>query len=134
MFDETLRLYPPAWVITRRSLESIELDGFEIPADALIIVSPWVVHRNEQAWTNPEHFSPDRFTDGVPMLGYIPFGAGPRLCIGRDMARLQGAQILSHISQNWELRPIHNELVPVDASVTLRPQGGLPMRLKRIKN
>ena len=134
VFDETLRLYPPAWVITRRSLESIELDGFEIPADALIIVSPWVVHRNEQAWTNPEHFSPDRFTDGVPMLGYIPFGAGPRLCIGRDMARLQGAQILSHIAQNWQLRPIHNELVPVDASVTLRPQGGLPMRLKRIKN
>ncbi len=134
VFDETLRLYPPAWVITRRSLEPVEVDGFHIPADALIIVSPWVVHRNEQAWPNPERFEPDRFANGTPMLGYIPFGAGPRLCIGRDMARLQGAQILSHISQNWELQPIHNQQIPIDASVTLRPQGGLPMRLKRIKH
>jgi cytochrome P450 len=68
------------------------------------------------------------------MLGYLPFGSGPRLCIGRDMARLQGTQILSHITQHWQLRPIHNAQVPVDASVTLRPQGGLPMRLKRIKH
>ena len=68
------------------------------------------------------------------MLGYLPFGAGPRLCIGRDMARMQGAQILSHISQNWDLSPIHKQQVPIDASVTLRPQGGMPMRLKRIKN
>ena len=134
VFDETLRLYPPAWVITRRTLEPVEVAGFQIPADSLIIVSPWVVHRNEQAWPNPEQFSPDRFANGAPMLGYLPFGAGPRLCIGRDMARMQGAQILSHISQNWDLSPIHKQQVPIDASVTLRPQGGMPMRLKRIKN
>ena len=134
VFDETLRLYPPAWVITRRTLESVEVEGFHIPANAMIIVSPWVVHRNDQAWPNPEQFSPDRFTNGTPMLGYLPFGAGPRLCIGRDMARLQGAQILSHIAQNWELSPIHNQSVPIDASVTLRPQGGMPMRLKRIRS
>lgn len=134
VFDETLRLYPPAWVITRRTLEPVEIDGFHIPANAMIIVSPWVVHRNAQVWPNPEQFNPDRFVDGVPMLGYLPFGTGPRLCIGRDMARLQGAQIISHIAQNWQLRPIHSQQVPVDASVTLRPQGGLPMRLKRIKH
>jgi len=134
VFDETLRLYPPAWVITRRTLEPVEVEGFLIPADALVIVSPWVVHRNENVWPNPEQFIPDRFANGAPMLGYLPFGAGPRLCIGRDMARLQGAQILSHVAQNWQLLPIHNEQVPVDASVTLRPQGGLPMRLKRIKH
>lgn len=134
VFDETLRLYPPAWVITRRTLEPVEVEGFLIPVDALVIVSPWVVHRNEQAWPNPEHFSPNRFANGTPMLGYLPFGTGPRLCIGRDMARLQGAQILQHISQNWELSPIHNQQVPIDASVTLRPQGGMPMRLKRRNN
>ena len=134
VFDETLRLYPPAWVITRRTLEAVVVDGFEIPSNAMIIVSPWVVHRNENAWPNPEQFIPDRFANGAPMLGYLPFGAGPRLCIGRDMARLQGAQILSHIAQNWQLRPLHNEQVPIDASVTLRPQGGLPMRLKRIRD
>lgn len=134
VFDETLRLYPPAWVITRRTLEPVEVEGFHIPADALIIVSPWVVHRNNQVWPKPEQFNPDRFADGTPMLGYLPFGAGPRLCIGRDMARLQGAQILSHMAQNWELSAIHNQQVPIDASVTLRPQGGMPMRLKRMKH
>ena len=134
VFDETLRLYPPAWVITRRTLESINVEGFEIPGNSLVIVSPWIVHRNEQAWPNSEQFNPDRFVGSTPMLGYLPFGSGPRLCIGRDMARLQGTQILSHITQHWQLRPIHNAQVPVDASVTLRPQGGLPMRLKRIKH
>ena len=131
VFDETLRLYPPAWVITRRTLQSVEIDGFEIPADAMVIVSPWVVHRNAQVWPDPDAFIPDRFIDGPPMLGYLPFGAGPRLCIGRDMARLQGAQILSHIAEHWRLTPIHSGDVPIDASVTLRPAGGLPMRLDR---
>ena len=131
VFDETLRLYPPAWVITRRTLEAVAIDGFEIPSDSMVIVSPWVVHRNPQVWPEPDAFIPDRFIDGPPMLGYLPFGAGPRLCIGRDMARMQGAQILSHIAERWRLTPIHSSEVPIDASVTLRPAGGLPMRLER---
>ena len=132
VFDETLRLYPPAWVITRRTRQAIEIDGFEIPGDALLIVSPWVVHRNPTTWQTPKSFLPDRFADGAPMLGYLPFGAGPRLCIGREMAKLEAAMILEHIVQKWQLSPIHSSEVPIDASVTLRPVGGLPMRLKRI--
>ena len=69
---------------------------------------------------------------GVNPEGYLPFGAGPRLCIGRDMARMQGAQILDHIAQHWKLDPIHHQQVPIEASATLRPHGGLPMRLQRI--
>ena len=132
VFDEALRLYPPAWVITRRTLADVEIDGFLIPADSLVIVSPWVVHRNPSLWVESELFNPDRFTTGIPQIGYLPFGSGPRLCIGRDMARLQGAQILRQLTQNWRLDLLHNEPVPIDASVTLRPKGGLPMRLSRV--
>ena len=132
VFDETLRLYPPAWVITRRTRGAIEVSGHEIPADALVIVSPWLVHRHPDVWQTPDSFLPDRFNDGTPMLGYLPFGAGPRLCIGREMARLEASLIIQHIAQKWNLSPLHHNEVPVDASVTLRPHGGLPMRLKRI--
>ncbi|MEI7543723.1 MAG: cytochrome P450 [Mycobacteriaceae bacterium] len=132
IFDETLRLYPPAWVISRRTIEPVDIDGFHIPANAIVIVSPWIIHRNPAAWESPEQFLPDRFTHGAPLLGYLPFGAGPRLCIGRDMALMQGAQILGHIAQHWKLDPTQSQHVQIEASATLRPRGGMPMRLRRL--
>lgn len=132
VFDESLRLYPPAWVITRRTLSDITVDGVLIPANSLVIVSPWLVHRNPKAWTDPNSFMPDRFKDGVPQLGYIPFGAGARLCIGKEMARLEGSQILTHIAVTWNLEAVHNSPVPIDASVTLRPVAGMPVRISRL--
>jgi cytochrome P450 len=128
---EALRLYPPAWVITRRTLSEIDVEGITIPADSLVIVSPWLVHRNQKAWEQPLQFSPDRFEAGAPQLGYIPFGAGARLCIGRDMAILEGSMILAQLTQHWNIEAIHSSKVPVDASVTLRPVGGMPVRISR---
>jgi cytochrome P450 len=128
---EALRLYPPAWVITRRTLSEIDVEGIAIPADSLVIVSPWLVHRNQKAWEQPLQFMPDRFETGTPQLGYIPFGAGARLCIGRDMAILEGSMILAQITQHWNIEAIHSSKVPVDASVTLRPVGGMPVRISR---
>ena len=132
VFDESLRLYPPAWVITRRTLTDVTIDDVLIPAKSLVIVSPWLVHRNPKAWENPKAFNPDRFESGVPQLGYIPFGAGARLCIGKEMARLEGSRILAHIAKNWKLEAIHNSPVPIDASVTLRPVSGMPVRISRL--
>jgi cytochrome P450 len=132
VFDESLRLYPPAWVITRRTLSDITVDDVLIPANSLVIVSPWLVHRNPKVWTNPNAFMPDRFINGVPQLGYIPFGAGARLCIGKEMARLEGSQILAHIATTWNLEAVHNSPVPIDASVTLRPVAGMPVRISRL--
>lgn len=132
VFDESLRLYPPAWVITRRTLTDVTIDDVLIPAKSLVIVSPWLVHRNPKAWKNPKAFNPDRFDSGVPQLGYIPFGAGARLCIGKEMARLEGSRILAHIAKNWNLEAIHNSPVPIDASVTLRPVSGMPVRISRL--
>ena len=128
---EALRLYPPAWVITRRTLSEIAVEGITIPADSLVIVSPWLVHRNLKAWEHPLQFLPERFEAGTPQLGYIPFGAGARLCIGRDMAILEGSMILAQLTQHWNIEAIHSSKVPVDASVTLRPVGGMPVRISR---
>jgi cytochrome P450 len=132
VFDEALRLYPPAWVITRRTLSDVTIDGVLIPANSLVIVSPWLVHRNPKAWQNPQEFLPDRFDSGVPQVGYIPFGAGARLCIGKEMARLEGSQILAHIATTWNIEAIHKSQVPIDASVTLRPVSGMPVRISRL--
>jgi cytochrome P450 len=131
VFDESLRLYPPAWVITRRTLSDLIVDNVLIPANSLVIVSPWLVHRNPKAWENPNVFMPDRFKAGTQQLGYIPFGAGARLCIGKEMARLEGSQILAHIATTWNVEAVHTSQVPIDASVTLRPVAGMPVRISR---
>jgi cytochrome P450 len=134
VFDESLRLYPPAWIITRRTLSDLTVDDVLIPKNSLVIVSPWLVHRNPKSWENPNTFIPDRFASGVPQLGYIPFGAGARLCIGKEMARLEGSQILAHIAKTWDIEAIHNSPIPIDASVTLRPESGMPVRISRLLN
>ena len=134
VFDESLRLYPPAWVITRKTLSDVTVDDVLIPANSLVIVSPWLVHRNPKAWENPNAFIPDRFQVGAPQLGYIPFGAGARLCIGKEMARLEGAIILAHIATTWNIEAIHTSAIPIDASVTLRPVSGMPVRISRLIN
>lgn len=130
VFDETLRLFPPAWLITRRTLESVVVNDVEIPENSLVIVSPWVTHRHEATWENPNDFIPDRMQDGPPQVGYIPFGAGPRLCIGRDMALLEGKKVLADLFSNWKITPLTSGSVPIDASVTLRPVNGLPMKVQ----
>lgn len=129
VFAETLRLYPPAWLITRRTLEDIQVSETLIPANSLVILSPWVTHRHESIWEKPMEFNSDRMKDGTPQLGYFPFGAGPRLCIGKDMALLEGKLILADLFQNWKVSPLTHAPVPIDASVTLRPKHGLPMRI-----
>ena len=137
VLDEVLRLYPPAWLVTRRSLEADVLGGVDIPADALVIVSPWIVHRDERAWPDPERFDPTRFLDQdgarrrdvVASSAYLPFGAGPRLCIGRDMALLEGVLVLASLATRVDLQRVGPapRAVPL---VTVRPAHGLPLRLR----
>jgi cytochrome P450 len=137
--DEALRLYPPAWVITRRALEDDVLDGVAVPAGTLVVLSPWLLHRREQSWPDPLRFDPDRFLShgtvanagrGATRGDYVPFGAGPRLCIGRDVALVQAVLILATLLRGRRVvRPDAAAPVHVDALVTLRPRGGLPLRL-----
>ncbi|MGD9955771.1 MAG: cytochrome P450 [Candidatus Nanopelagicales bacterium] len=137
VMDETLRLYPPAWVITRRALEDDVLGRVPVAANALVIVSPWLVHRHEAEWERPEEFEPARFLTGAgerrrdlaASAAYIPFGAGPRLCIGRDMALLEGTLVLASLARAVELHAVQESPRPVPL-VTVRPDGGLPLRVR----
>ena len=133
IFDEALRLYPPAWLITRKSLAVDRLDGREVLPGALFIISPYAVHRHPQVWTEPEAFDPGRFAADAdrqrPRFAYIPFGGGPRLCIGNHFALTEARLILAMVAQRFLLElPPGSKVIP-DPLVTIRPHGGLPMRL-----
>lgn len=132
VFEEVLRIYPPAWLITRRSLQTDVLSGREIPADALIIMSPWVVHRDPHWWTQPEKFSPQRFLESsdARRLAYLPFGFGQRMCIGREMALLEGAIALAIIARRVTFTAAGKFDGGRIASVTLRPAGSITARVQ----
>lgn len=125
VFEETMRLYPPAWLITRKAHAAATLDDREIPAGALIITSPWIVHRHPGAWTDPEKFDPTRFLgERVQREAYLPFGAGPRMCIGRDFSYLEAVLVLAGLSQHFRFAPI-GPLPEAMPQVTIRPRGGV---------
>lgn len=127
VMDETMRLYPPAWLITRRALEPDVLGGREIPAGALLILSPWLLHRHPDRWPDAQSFRPERFLSGVAdRTSFIPFGAGPRQCIGRDFAYVEGVLMLSAIAGRYAVRfPPSGRLPEAEPLVTMRPVGGL---------
>jgi cytochrome P450 len=130
VFSEALRLYPPAWLITRTAREEDETSGFRIPKGGLVILSPYAVHRQAEFWPEPLQFQPERFTspNEPNRYAYIPFGAGPRICIGNFFAQVEAKLILAGIAQRYRLE-LAGSPPAVDALVTLRPRGGLPMRL-----
>lgn len=131
--DEALRLYPPAWVVTRRAVADDEVDGVPVPAGTLVIVSTWLLHRRADVFEHPEEFRPERFLGeaarALPRGAYLPFGAGPRLCIGRDFALVEAVLLLAALLRDVEVRPGPGGEPRVDALVTLRPRGGLPLRV-----
>ncbi len=133
VLDEALRMYPPAWLLTRKAEAADELGSHAIPASALIILSPWLLHRHPEMWPRPEEFRPERFIDGeADRSAFIPFGAGPRQCIGRDFAYLEGVLMLSAIAGRFTLAYPAGAGVPAAAPlVTIRPVGGLPLRVTR---
>ena len=128
VFEEALRLYPPAWLITRKSLEADELGGREVPADSLIIISPTLLHQHPDHWERPEVFDPSRFVDGnFERTAFIPFGAGLRQCIGKDFAYFEAVLMLSTLASKFRFEFASGGLPAVDPSVTVRPIGGLPL-------
>lgn len=133
VLDEALRLFPPAWLVTRSAREADVLAGADVPAGALIILSPWIVHRQPSAWADPEEFRPERFLGAsVDRSSFIPFGAGPRMCIGRDFAYVEGALMLAAIAGRYALSyPPGSGLPHAAPQVTIRPVGGLPLRVRR---
>ncbi len=131
--DEALRLYPPAWVITRQSREPDIVGGREIPGSALMIVSPYLIHRDPRYWDEPDEFEPSRFVGAKPqrMTAYLPFGAGMRLCIGRDFARWEMAVVLRELCRRFTFERLPGPPPRAVTEVTLRPADGMPLRIRR---
>lgn len=133
--DEALRLYPPAPALSREAIGADEFAGCKIRAGSTIIVSPWVLHRHRRLWEAPAVFDPRRFLPGrretIDRFAYMPFGAGPRICIGMGFAVQEAMVLLASILRRYrfDLAPGH-AVTPVQR-VTLRPQGGMPMILRR---
>ncbi len=131
---ESMRLYPPVWGFGREALQDCEIGGFRVPKGTQVIVSQWVMHRDERYFEDPEVFRPERWTDGstegLPKYAYFPFGGGPRLCIGQSFAKMEAVLLLATIAQRFRLRhaPGQETVEPLP-SLTLRPNTGLRMIL-----
>lgn len=134
VFQEGLRLYPPAWLITRKALQEDEVCGYTILPNSLLVISPYTLHRHPVFWNNPEEFKPQRFSPDIskesPRFSYIPFGGGPRLCIGDEFAMLEGQIVLAAILQHFRFTLVRQE-VAAEPLVTLLPRGGMWMKLHK---
>ncbi len=121
---EAMRLYPPAWAIGRKAIEAFELGGYEIPAGAILILSPYVTHRNPRWFPEPERFDPERER---PKFAYFPFGGGARVCIGERFAWMEGTLALAAIAQKWRFRLVPGHRVVPQPLITLRTKYGMRM-------
>lgn len=136
VFEEALRLYPPAWIITRKALNKDEIGGEIIKPGSLIVISPYTIHRHPDFWDSPERFQPERFASenpaDRPRFAYIPFGGGPRLCIGDSFARVEAQLVLAAAAQRYRLHLEPGASVEAEPMVTLRPKNGLKMRIEMV--
>ncbi len=135
VIEESMRLYPPAWFISRNAIQADEIAGYHIPAKSLIWVSPYAMHRHPALWENPEVFDPERFTPerstDRPRYAYFPFGGGPHLCIGNTFAMMEAHLALAMLAQQYKLRLVPGHPVEPVALITLAPRHGLRMTLHR---
>jgi cytochrome P450 len=129
---ESMRLYPPAWVVGRRAVEPVRLGPWTVPSGAIVLASQWVMHRDPRFWNEPEAFRPERWSNGendaVPKFAYFPFGGGTRVCIGEAFAWTELVLVLATIARRarFEAAPALTSLTP-QPSVTLRPATPVPM-------
>ena len=135
VIDEAMRLYPPAWGFSRQALSDDDLGGFHLPRGWLAFVVPYVLHRLPAFWPEPEAFDPERFsperTAARPKFVYLPFGAGPRQCIGNQFALIEAQLIVATLAQHYRLHLVPRHKVEPWALITLRPRFGMPMIIER---
>ncbi len=128
---ESMRLYPPAWLVGRRAVNEYSINGYHVPPRSIIVMSQWIVHRDARHYADPEHFDPDRWTPEfkarLPRFAYFPFGGGPRQCIGESFAWMELVLLVATIAQRWRFELAPNHPVVPHAAITLRPKHGMKM-------
>ncbi len=126
VIDESMRLYPPAWIFGREALADDEVGGHRIPKGGWVLLCPWATHRSARLWEDPERFDPERFASRpAHRYAYFPFGGGPRLCIGKHFALMELMLVLPRLLRRFRFETVAGEVVAPRAYVTLRPEGGL---------
>ena len=131
VFAESMRLYPPAWGIGRRPIQEYRIGDYAVPPEWMVMMSPYVVHRDPRWYAEPEKFDPDRWLPenvaARPKFSYFPFGGGARVCIGERFAWMEGVLLLTVLGQRWRLRLVPGHPVETRALITLRAKHGMKM-------
>lgn len=136
VLKEAMRLYPPVWAVSRRARHDVEVGGYLVPAGTDLLMSQWVVHRDERFFDDPAEFRPERWLDGedglegrLPRYAYFPFGGGPRQCIGNAFALMEGVLVLAAVSRRFALPVAPGYRLRLQPATTMRPRDGLPARV-----
>jgi cytochrome P450 len=133
--EESMRLYPPAWAISRNAIGDDEIGGYRIRRKTNLIICSFVTHRHPAFWEEPERFDPERFSparsEGRPAFAYLPFGGGPRICIGNGFAMTEAQLVVATVAQRYRLRLARGHRVELHPLVTLRPRHGMRMTVHR---
>lgn len=130
--DEALRLYPPAFLIVREAIAADEILGRPIAPDTVVSVSPWVLHRHRAHWSDPDQFDPARFAPGAPppeRFTYMPFGAGPRICVGMQFALTEATLVMARLIQAFRLSLVGRGRVVPRGFVTTQPDRPVAFRV-----
>jgi enediyne biosynthesis protein E7 len=135
VIQEAMRLYPPVWGLPRKAVSADEIDGYQIPAGADVMICPYTLHRHPGFWPDPDQFRPERFAPTAPppahRYAYIPFGAGPRVCVGSHLGMMEAVLVAAMVARGFRFElqgPAGREPEP---NLSLRMRGGLPVRVLR---
>lgn len=133
VIQESMRLFPPAYGFGREAVADCEIGGYDVPAGTTVFMSPWLMHHDARWFDEPQRFNPDRWSDGLaerlPRHAYLPFGGGPRICIGNTFAMMEAVLLLATIAQRFRLERVSDEPVKPHTTITLRPHGGVTLRV-----
>ncbi|MFD7641933.1 cytochrome P450 [Kitasatospora sp. NPDC059795] len=131
VLQEVMRLYPAVWLLPRKALAADEIGGYRVPAGADVVLCPYTLHRHPEFWEHPDRFDPERFAKGRAAgrhrYAYIPFGAGPRVCVGSGLGMLEATVVLAVLLRRLRLSVPAGHRVRAEPMLTLRIRGGLPM-------
>jgi cytochrome P450 len=137
VLEEAMRLFPPVWILPRRSLAPDEVGGYPVPAGADVLICPYTLHRHPEFWPDPERFDPERFSPDRradrPRYAYIPFGAGPRFCVGNHLGLMEAAFVLAVLVRDLRLVGVPGRPVVPEPMLSLRVRGGLPMTVETVR-
>ena len=135
VFAESMRLYPPVWLLTRRAVGDVKINGFVIRSGSYVHLSPFVMHRDPRYFPEPERFDPERWTPEAvaarPKFSYFPFGGGSLQCIGEGFGWMQGVLTIATLARRWQMRLVPGHRIELGPHITLRSRYAMPMKLER---